>query len=828
MWKWLRELVQAPAGKAGPPPRPSSGLLDALMKEALPPEEEQEYHFARLALRDQPTGREMLKLDGRSQAGLVVQAVRQQVDLTLGAARSPHIRNLMEALPKVAGQLLRRDPDFLEAELMALAETAVRLGRSRVRELPLEGFLRAFETHARKQGLGEPLRGALISLTRVLDDTSAYKEVTSTLEGLERLLRNELPPEPGLRGGDAWADALLDALPSGEEEAWRELLAHCATATSSNQSSKWLARAKELVTGLDPERVAPVLASSLGRIGEPGIPRVQTFMGEQHERERTLLDDTQTDLLRGLVWCAGLVADPVLTAAVGSAAEACFRKIPNHGPRNAKVGNACLDALSRLGTPAAVAQLSRLRTRVQHPSARKHLEAVLGKAAERQGLTKAELEEMSVPSLGLTEPGLLRRDLGGYTAELRVTGTASTELTWLTPGGKPQKSVPKAVKEGHAEELKALTATAREIQKLLPGQRDRLERLYLFPRDWDLPIWRERYLDHPLVGALARRLIWKFGQRTGFWRDGAIVDADGQPLELPEDARVSFWHPLDSTADEVLAWRTRLEAWEVVQPFKQAHREVYLLTDAERQTATYSNRFAAHVLKQHQFAALCKQRGWTYGLQGQFDSHNTPFLEIPEHGVRIEYWVEAAEGEISTMGIYLYATTDQVRFCDLEGTPRPLEQIPPLLFSELMRDVDLFVGVCSIGNDPNWGQDRLDTDYWRRFSFGELGESARTRRELLERLLPRLRIADRCTLAERFLVVRGGWKTYKIHLGSGNVMMEPNDQYLCIVQDRTSRGSQPILPFEGDGVLALILSKAFLLAEDTKIADRQILSQLGR
>jgi hypothetical protein len=28
-------------------------------------------------------------------------------------------------------------------------------------------------------------------------------------------------------------------------------------------------------------------------------------------------------------------------------------------------------------------------------------------------------------------------------------------------------------------------------------------------------------------------------------------------------------------------------------------------------------------------------------------------------------------------------------------------------------------------------------------------------------------------------VVKGELRTYRIHLGSGNILMEPNDQYLC-------------------------------------------------
>ena len=101
-----------------------------------------------------------------------------------------------------------------------------------------------------------------------------------------------------------------------------------------------------------------------------------------------------------------------------------------------------------------------------------------------------------------------------------------------------------------------------------------------------------------------------------------------------------------------------------------------------------------------------------------------------------------------------------------------------------MRDVDLFVGVASLGNDPNWadgGPQGRFRNYWQEYSFGDLTETAKTRAEVLARLLPRLKIAGRCSLDGKFLIVRGDRRTYKIHLGSGNILMEPNDQYLCIV-----------------------------------------------
>jgi hypothetical protein len=77
--------------------------------------------------------------------------------------------------------------------------------------------------------------------------------------------------------------------------------------------------------------------------------------------------------------------------------------------------------------------------------------------------------------------------------------------------------------------------------------------------------------------------------------------------------------------------------------------------------------------------------------------------------------------------------------------------------------------------------------------------------------------------------VQGKLRAYKIHLGSGNILMEPNDKYLCIVRNQTKEEpSRLFLPFEGDERLSLILSKAILLADDVNIKDATILSQINR
>ena len=143
----------------------------------------------------------------------------------------------------------------------------------------------------------------------------------------------------------------------------------------------------------------------------------------------------------------------------------------------------------------------------------------------------------------------------------------------------------------------------------------------------------------------------------------------------------------------------------------------------------------------------------------------------------------------------------------------------------------MFVGVASVGNDPTWndgGPEGRFRDYWQNYSFGDLNASAKTRKDVLQRLIPRLKIASVCTFDEKFLVVRGQLRTYKIHLGSGNILMQPNDQYLCIVPKQGEQSDDVLLPFEGDRTLSVILSKAFLLAADMKIKDETITRQIGQ
>ena len=660
---------------------------------------------------------------------------------------------------------------------------------------------------------------------------------------------------------DAWAAEAHREMATLDDDArarWEALLAHCATATSAKPSAKWAKGASSLVDEIGVERVGAAMLRWFPLADKPRL-RPVTSVSWENVDERMRMNDAAATVLRGLVWVGGLEPTPDGLRAIGRLAISAYKKIRGLGPRAVKVGNACVWALGEAGGEVALGQLAMLKVRVKFGTAQKQIEKAFDALAASMGLPREEIEELGVPSYGLGEVGLLREELGEHAAEVRVDGS-DVKLAFFKPDGKPMKSVPAAVKKEHADELKELKQTQKDVAGMLPAQASRLDALFLADKSWPIATWRERYLDHPLVGTLARRLIWAVDGTPAAWLDGALVDVDDVPLQAGEDATVRLWHPIDSDPAGIEAWRAWLERHRVTQPFKQAHRELYLLTDAERNTGTYSNRFAAHVIRQHQFNALCAARGWKNQLRLMVDDTvEAPRRTLETFGLRAEFWVEGVGedygSDTTESGAFLHLATDQVRFYpagaarnyqhagggqygtwgpdEPENRPLSLDRVHPLVLSEILRDVDLFVGVASVGNDPTWqdgGPDGRFRDYWQSYSFGDLGQTAKTRRAVLERLVPRLKIAERCSLTEKFLVVRGDVRTYKIHLGSGNILMEPNDQYLCIVPDRGSKDSvgDAFLPFEGDRTLSVIVSKALLLAADTKIKDPTILSQLRK
>ena len=762
-------------------------------------------------------------------------------------------------LAEVLAALLRTTMSLTEADFLHLFSSygldfskpdEVKL---RVYPFPVLMTLGQVAKLAKRAPLGEPM----LTFLRQLRDLSAgetgdlLKIHLKAQELLGQSAGDDALPIVVFAEGDPLGRALthfvvgLDRA-SPQAAIWLGLLQLWQKATTGQPTAKMRKELDAATAAIGPDAVRQQGRTWLQLLAETPVveqPHVHDYGNGTVYNYSTwdFLMESNVTVAKGLVWTLQTVADPALLALMTTLAAKCYRKIPGKGPLALALGNACLLALSQNGL-AGVAALARVRSKIRQTNTQELIARYIAQESQKLGVSPAEIEDMAVPDFGL-ENGRLEETYGDYTATLTLND-GKAEVHWQK-AGKPLKSAPTALKATHADELKELKAAQTQAQQTYSTQRDRLDRSFAEERRMPWAWFAQYYFGHGLMGGLTRRLIWRLHYPNGTHQDALWVgeawhNVRGQPLPDPTASAetVQCWHPLLAQPKEVLAWRELLERNQLRQPLKQAFREVYLLTPPEERTSTYSNRMAAHILKQHQFNSLAKLRGWRYRLLGAYDKgydSEIASLPLPALNLMAEYWVSEvfAEGEWNDTGIYNYVSTDQVRFTRAD-VPVPLPEVPPLAFSEVMRDVDLFVGVASVGNDPQWrdngGLAQFRT-YWESYSFGDLSEVAKSRKLALERLVPRLKIGKVSEIRGNFLAVKGHHQTYKIHIGSGNILMEPNDQYLCIVPDRSSKtmgGGEVYLPFEGDAVLSIVLSKALLLMDDDKITDQTILRQIGR
>jgi hypothetical protein len=230
-------------------------------------------------------------------------------------------------------------------------------------------------------------------------------------------------------------------------------------------------------------------------------------------------------------------------------------------------------------------------------------------------------------------------------------------------------------------------------------------------------------------------------------------------------------------------------------------RELYVLTAAETADSTHSHRYAGHQIQPRQALALLGARGW---------------VANDEDGVQRTFHAAGLTTTVSFLGTggtpaeVEGLTLDAVEFSRRgEWQALPLDAIPPRLFSEVMRDLDLVVSVAHRGGvDPE-----------------ATASTVEIRASLVRETCTLLKL-DNVTLRGAHALVAGQLGSYSVHLGSGVVHRQPGGA-LCIVPVHSQHRGRLFLPFaDDDPRTAEVLSKVLLLARDMTIKDPVILTQL--
>ena len=423
-----------------------------------------------------------------------------------------------------------------------------------------------------------------------------------------------------------------------------------------------------------------------------------------------------------------------------------------------------------------------------------NLAAVLGLSDRMRLIWRMEGEKLK-QNLPLLEP----QTLGEFQVYIAIDDDGAARVA-VEKGGKTLKTMPKAIAKDPV--ILELKTTVKELREQKRRARESLERAMTDCASFTAPEVRG-LLQNPVLAPMANRLLWIGDGVIGM----AALNAGQLYLEtltgtVPAPDTLRLAHPHDlKNAGIWSEWMHRLYEQTCVQPFKQVFREYYPLTEEERRERTVSRRYAGNQIQARRAVGLLRGRGWTVdyelGLQKVFYHEN-----LVVHIFALADWFSPSDIEAPTL--------ETVQFTRRHSNePVALEDIPPILFSEVMRDLDLVVSVAHAGGvDPEASHSTVEL-----------------RAALAQELLTMLGVQN-VTWAERHARIAGSLATYSVHLGSGVVHAQGVGAIAILPVHSQARG-RIFLPFaDEDPKTAEVLSKILLLAEDQKIKDPEILRQI--
>ena len=434
-------------------------------------------------------------------------------------------------IPVILGKMREQISSFDEVDLRITLHL-IRFGRRggatdllRLLDLPVT----ALERYVGAGGAIGPLEA---DIRGILDDiaaagTGSKAQVSAVRGRLIRLLDSKDLDVEMFNVGDTWGVAMRRwSVERASTPALRETLLHLTTATAVAPSAKWRKRAAVLVA-------------------EPGIEDLVRFMIdssfdsellEPHWIDASPFQPANSAMVRGAYWAAAVGAWPWVTETLGRAGLYwCMSGTGRNDnyARDRALANTCAVLLGEIGTTEAHAALGRMKAKVRNRTVATTVDRALANAAERAGTSPSELLELAVSPQGLDTAGRREIAVGDGVAILELDDDGDAHLTWRGADGRVTDKPPKALVDGQPAGVRAAKEELKELRKALTIERGRVEDLLIETRSWSYPVWRERYLEHPLTRAFARRLIWRFeanGTTTAAMPlGGAPVGVDGTP-----------------------------------------------------------------------------------------------------------------------------------------------------------------------------------------------------------------------------------------------------------------------------------------------------------
>lgn len=368
--------------------------------------------------------------------------------------------------------------------------------------------------------------------------------------------------------------------------------------------------------------------------------------------------------------------------------------------------------------------------------------------------------------------------------------------------GKPLSDIPPKLKKD--KKIAALRERKTELKRQASRIRGALEQ-FMCRGETVTGAELQDLMKHPLLAPMLSGLVLVGDGVLGYpVHDGkALEDAAGNKEALKKDEKIRIAHPVDLLpAAKWQAWQRDCFARERIQPFKQVFRELYTLTKPEKDEGTCSRRYAGHQVQPRKALALLGGRGWVH--------HPEEGVHKTYHDAGVTAWLEFDQSFFTPAEIE-GLTLESVHFKKRGGDRKPLKltELPPRLFSESMRDLDLVVSVAHRGGvDPEASASTLEM-----------------RAALVKETCALLKLSN-VKLKDNVALIKGELGEYSVHLGSAIVRKMPGETLFIVAVHAQHRG-RLFLPFaDDDPRTAEVMSKVLLLARDKEIKDPSIISQI--
>ena len=380
---------------------------------------------------------------------------------------------------------------------------------------------------------------------------------------------------------------------------------------------------------------------------------------------------------------------------------------------------------------------------------------------------------------------------------IKIDDLGQSEIIY-EKAGKELKSLPtKLKKDKYIEAIK-------EVHKNLKEQYRRSRKMLEEAMEDGTEFYGyeiENLMTNPVISPILKSLVFKMENNLGYYENKKLKSVKKKSVAIKDDSLLKIAHCFDLfESGEWATYQKDIFDRELKQPFKQVFRELYVKT-ADEKGRDKSLRYAGHQVQPAKTVALLKTRRWI--VDGQEGLEKVYYKEnIIAKIFALADWFSPADIEAPTL--------EEVQFFDRKTfKPILIDDVPDLIFTEVMRDLDLVVSVAHIGDvDPEASHSTIEM-----------------RKAIIEFNCKLFKLKN-VTFSENHALIKGERAEYSIHLGSGLIHQKAGSAINVLPVHSQHRG-RVFLPFiDDDPKTAEIMAKVILFAQDDKIKDVFILEQI--